>query len=98
MTLEFLVHHMYPSIYLLFWVFMCGRPSVVYEPVYSEQHQEALGLLAYSCQLGVTEGNVLHSQIYGDFISLPDTGESGKGVWELHFTVRPVSNHDVELL
>ena len=42
------------------------------DPVDSGQHWSALGILTYLGQPGLAEGNVIHSQIPGDCISLPD--------------------------
>ena len=44
------------------------------------------------------KSNLIQTQISEDFISLPDTGESEQGTWELCFTARPVPNHGVLLL
>ena len=63
------------------------------EPVDHRHHQAVLSLHTYSSHAGVTEGNVIHIQIEGNFIFLSDAGESGKGIKELHFAAWLVSDY-----
>ena len=62
----------------------------MHDPVDCGQHRAAVSGLAYQGQPGVAESNVINTEIYGSFISLPDTGGPEQGIWELHFTARPV--------
>ena len=55
--------------------------SILHELVESAQHWAALSPLTYLGQPGITEGNVIHSQIQEDLISKPDAGKSGQGIW-----------------
>ena len=57
-----------------------GRSSVVHEPVESGCWTGVSILMSWG-QPGITKGNVIHSHIQGDFISLADAGESGQDIW-----------------
>ena len=54
--------------------------------------------LTYLGQPGVAEGNLIHTQIEGNFFSLLHAGESGEGTHELLFTASPVSDSGIIVL
>ena len=76
----------------------CGRLSVVSRPIDSGKHQEALSLLMYLDQPCLAESNMIHLQFQGNFLSLPDAGESGRASGSCISSVRPVLDHVIIFL
>ena len=75
-----LISHIPVFVYCSACLSVCGRSFIVHEPVDGGQHCAALSLLMYLGQPGVAEGNVTHSHMQGNFISLSDAGESVQGI------------------
>ena len=75
-----------PSIYGQFLALLCVcRQSIVHEPVHCKKTWAAVGELAYLGQSGVNQGSVIDLQTEGNLIFLPDAGDPGWSVLELHF-------------